>query len=79
MVPRKRVDVGGNARDFEFTEDGWVGLIGDVNHPQRVNLFKGHDVSAVAVETCAPDALAWRNAVHAARLSENLLPRVNIN
>ena len=73
------MDVGRNTGDLEFAKDGWVGLISDVDDPQRVDLFEGHDVGAVAIKACTPDAFAWRNAVHTAGLNEDLFSRVYIH
>ena len=79
MVPRKRVNVGRDAGDLEFTKDGWVGLIGDIDNPQRINLLKGYDVGAIAVETCAPDALTGCDTIHSTDFEKYLFLGLNVH
>jgi hypothetical protein len=66
QVVGDRVQVGGVAEDLQLADDAGLGLLGQVQRVERVDLAERHDVALVAREAHGVDALALAQAVGAA-------------
>ena len=72
VVSGEWVNVGGDTWNLQFPKDGWVGFIGDIDDPQRVDLFERDEVGPVTIKASGPNPLAGRNAVDLPRFNQHL-------
>ena len=79
VISREGVNVCGNAGHLEFAQNGRVCFVSDIDHPQRVDLFKRHNVGTVAVKTGAPNTLTRSDAVHLSGFDQHLLVGVHVH
>ena len=73
------MNVGGDTWNLQFPKDGWVGFIGDIDDPQRVDLFERDEVGPVTIKASGPNPLAGRNAVDLPRFNQHLSVGLHIN